>query len=362
MLDSSVLTADLLQICSDENIPWEKLRNQTVLITGATGLIGGTLVRSLLWANQQKHLHMTVIALVRNIEKAMEKFSKQGKIDASLLLVEGSVEQLPDIPLSVDYVIHGASPTASAYFAKYPLETIHISIKGTWNLLAFAQQKNVKGFLYISSMEVYGSHKTDDVIDEQGIAIIDTMSPRSCYPEAKRLCENLCASYFSERGLPAKVIRLTQTFGPGVSSDDDRVFAQFLRAALKKENIILQTDGSTKRSYLYTADACSAILTVMLKGYSGEAYNAANPATYCSILEMAEMVSRKLAINQISVHIQISSQDSPIFPPNRKVNIQVDKLFSLGWHPTYGLQEMFERMSKDWLERGVNIPLHKDSQ
>lgn len=351
---SSVLMADLQQICFNENIPWEKLRNQTVLITGTTGLIGGTLVRSLLWANQQRHLHITVIALVRNIKKAMEKFSKHGEIDASLLLVEGSVELLPEIPLPVDYVIHGANPTASAYFTQYPIETIHVSIKGTWNLLDFARRKNVKGFLYISSMEVYGSHETDDAIDEQGIAIIDTMSPRSCYPEAKRLCENLCAGYFSECGLPAKVIRLTQTFGPGVAADDNRVFAQFLRAALKRENIVLQTDGSTKRSYLYTADACSAILTVMLKGCSGEAYNAANPATYCSILDMAKMVAEKLTNNQIGVNIQIARQEHSIFPPNRKVNLQVDKLRALSWSPTYGLQEMFERTSKDWLERGIN--------
>lgn len=348
---SSILAEDLQQICSNEYIPWEKLYGQTILVTGATGLIGGNLVDALLWANRQRQLGLTVIALVRNKEAAVVRFTQHGQMDQALLLLEGDVCLLPDIPLPVDYIIHGASPTASAYFAQHPLETVRTSVLGTWNLLEFAKEKHAKGFLYLSSMEVYGAHKSDEAIDEQGCAAIDTMAVRSCYPEAKRLCENLCAGCFFEYGLPTEVIRLAQTFGPGVAVNDQRVFMQFTRAALKKENILLRTDGSSKRSCLYTADAVSAILTVLLCGKPGEAYNAANPDTYCSILEMGEMVARELANQEIEVKIQADEQSRLIFPPSHRVKLNVEKLYGLGWRPTYSLREMFMRMFKDLQER-----------
>ena len=347
MFYSTILKTDLQQICDCTFIPWEKLRGKTLLITGATGLIGRNLLWVLLWANMQKNLNLTVVALVRDQNAAKEQFPGAGQ---ALRFAVGCVEDLPDIPENVDYIIHGASPTASAYFIQYPLETVRTAVMGTWNLLEFAKKKNVEGFLYLSSMEVYGANTSDKPIKENAPSFIDSMNIRSCYPEAKRLCENLCAGYWSEYGVPARVIRLAQTFGPGIAQNDNRVFAQFLRAALKKEDIILKTDGSVRRSYLYTADGVSAILTVLLCGGSREAYNAANPDTYCSILEMAEMVAQDLAHGRIQVKIQ-ADDAAAMYPPSRRVNLQVDKLMALGWYPTRELQEMFERMAADLLER-----------
>ena len=183
--------------------------------------------------------------------------------------------------------------------------------------MELAKKNQVEGVLYLSSVEVYGAPLTDELIPETQGCTLDSMTVRSCYPVAKRLCENLCASYASEYGVLGKVIRLAQTFGPGVGMNDGRVFAEFARDAMHKSDIELQTAGTSKRMYLYTADAVTAILTVLLSGKTGEAYNAANPKTYCSIVEMAQMVAHGIAHDSIKVHVPMIKldADSKFFPP-----------------------------------------------
>lgn len=282
-IENKIFKEDLEYITSACFIDWQKFDNKTVFVTGATELIGYTLVSTLLYRNLKYKSNIKIIALVRNITKAKEKFAKQLKQNLNLKFVVGDVENLPQIDDEIDFIIHGANPTASNYFVDNPVETIKTAVWGTNNILNLAKEKNISGLVYLSSMEVYGAPPTDDLIDESQGTTIDTMSIRSCYPEAKRLCEALCTSYADEYKVPAKVVRLAQTFGPGIDKNDNRVFAEFLRCAIKKQDIVLQTEGTSKRCYLYTADAVTAILAVLLSTKSGEAYNAANKNTYCSI-------------------------------------------------------------------------------
>jgi UDP-glucuronate decarboxylase len=346
--ESAVLKEDLELIHNSSFIDWEKLRGRTILVTGGTGLIGSTLINGLLYADLHQNLNITVIALVRDTEKAKALFSRQSRESKALNFVRGSVERLPCMGQKVDYIIHGASPTASLFFAEHPVETINMIVEGTKNLLELGKKDKVASFVFLSSMEVYGAPNTDQLISECQGCSLDSMSVRSCYPLAKRLCENLCASYTNEYGVPAKVIRLAQTFGPGVSVDDQRVFAEFSRNVLMGNDIILQTPGASKHCYLYTADAVTAILTVMLRGQAGNAYNAGNPKTYCSILDMAMLVRDRLGNGRTNVVLPHSENNLETiankFPPTHKINLDVTKLVSLGWHATYDLEEMYRRM------------------
>lgn len=342
--ENNVFLEDLNSITQTSCIPWEKLQGKTVLITGGTGLIGSTLINSLLYANQKRNLNLQVLALVRNQKKAEKMFSNQLQEHLPLQFIMGSVENLPDITQPVDYIIHGASPTASAFFVEHPVETIQINVKGTNNLLQLAKEKKAAGFVYLSSMEVYGAPLSDQVIDETQGTTLDTMGVRSCYPEAKRICESLCASYAQEYGVPAFSVRLAQTFGPGVAQDDARVFAEFARCAIQHHDIVLQTEGTSKRCYLYTADAVTAILMVLLLGKSGEAYNAANPETYCSIVEMANMVATKIARGKIEIKFNFDKENEKKFPPTHCLNLGIDKISSLSWKPSRGLLDMYRRM------------------
>lgn len=340
---TDVYQEDMEYISRNKSINWELLRGKTVFITGGTGLIGSTVVHGLLHANNKYGLKMQIIALVRNMEKAKRLFLNDA--DTSLKFIAGSVEELPDIQEKVDYIVHGASPTASLYFIQHPVETIQTAVEGTKKILELAKKNRVEGILYLSSMEVYGAPLTDEFIPETQGCTLDSMTVRSCYPIAKRLCENLCAGYTSEYGVPGKVIRLAQTFGPGVSMNDGRVFAEFARDAMHKSDIELQTAGTSKRMYLYTADAVTAILTVLLSGKPGEAYNAANPETYCSIVEMAQLVAHEIAHDSISVRIPTIKLDTDSkFPPPHHLNLDTSKIYKLGWRPSVDLREMYLRM------------------
>lgn len=347
--DSRILKEDLEIINSSNYINWNKLQNKTILITGSTGLIGSTIIKALLYVNEIRKLNLCILALVRSIEKAERLLGKENN---TLRFILGSVEKLPKIGEPIDYIIHGASPTASLFFVNHPVETIQIATIGTMSLLQLAHEKKVDSFVYLSSMEVYGAPQEDTLIPESQGCTLDSMAVRSCYPIAKRLCEALCASYVQEYGVPAKVVRLAQTFGPGIARDDKRVFAEFAHNAMNKTDIVLQTAGTSKREYLYTADSVTAILTVLLHGASGEAYNAGNPETYCSIREMAQLVAEQIAGKMINVHVAEDTKSGEHkFPPAHHLHLDVSKLTNIGWQPTRGLKEMYKRMIAEMEER-----------
>lgn len=340
--ENKIFKEDLEYITNVNFIDWHKLDNKTVLVTGATGLIGYTFVSALLYRNLVYNSNIKVIALVRNITRAKEKFAEQLKKDVNIEFLVGNVENMPDINKDINYIVHGANPTASNYFVEKPVETINAVVCGTINVLQMAKVKNVESIVYLSSMEIYGSPYNDDLISETQGTTLDTMNVRSCYPEAKRLCEALCASYVDEHNLPAKVIRLAQTFGPGVSENDNRIFAEFIRCAKNKQDIVLQTAGTSKRCYLYTADAVTAILAILLNGKAGKAYNAANKKTYCSIVEMAKMVAHYIANDEIKVLIKENNNSKRKFPPPHKLNLNVNELEKLGWKAIKDLLNMYK--------------------
>ncbi len=323
---------DMEYISNAEFIPWEKLKNKTIFITGATGLIGHTLVNSLLYANQKRGLDLKILALVRDLERARGRFKELGRRGA-LAYVHGSVEAFPAITEPIDYIIHGASQTASKAFVDFPVETIMTALKGTEDVLKLAMDKKVAGVVYLSSMEVYGYPKKGHKATESEIGALSPLDVRNSYPISKIQCESLCYAYAKEYGVPAKSVRLTQTFGPGVNYNDGRIFAEFARCVIEKRDIVLKTKGETERSYLYTADAATAILTVLLKGRAGQAYNAANEETYCSIAQMAEKVAKQ---GGMQVRYDIQDESSNGYPKALYMDLDTKRLQDLGWAPGGG--------------------------
>lgn len=327
-----IFAEDINNVAVADFIPWEKLSGKTVLITGATGLIGRTLVYGLNRANKIHGLNMRVLALVRNRARAEERF-KAILADDMLTFVVGSVENMPVIFESVDYIVHGASQTASREFVNHPVETLQTTLNGTMNLLQLGKEKDIKGFVYLSSMEVYGYPEKGHKVKEDEIGRFEPQNMRNSYPIGKIVSENLCCSYAKEYGIPAMSIRLTQTFGAGVNYNDTRVFAYFARCVKEKTNIVLKTKGETERCYLYTTDVATAILTVLLNGKAGEIYNAADESTYCSIAEMAEQVAKSAGI-EVVYDIQDTAANG--FPDTLYMNLDTSKLQKLGWCPLGG--------------------------
>ena len=332
-LDQDQIQKDLEQIATSEFIPWEKLREKRVLVTGATGLIGYATVTGLLYTSRKRGLNTKVLALVRDMERAKDRFSEWiGQDD--LLFLAGSVENMPCVDGDVDYIIHGASQTTSKAFVTQAVETIRTAVIGTDNLLRIAQEKHSSGFLYLSSMEVYGHPQKGHKVKESDAGAFDPLDLRNSYPIGKQLCENLCCAYSKEYMVPAKIIRLTQTFGAGVNYDDTRVFAEFGRCVKEKRDIVLKTKGETERSYLYIADAVTAVLIVLLKGEAGQAYNAADERAYCSIAEMARQVAE---LGGIKVRFDLQDEKKLGFPSVIYMDLDTALLRGLGWLPGGGV-------------------------
>ncbi len=326
------------------------LSGKTVFITGATGLIGQNLVRTLVASNNQRDNPTRIIALVRSLDRAKRVLKRDY---SAIECVVGDVNKPIRLLESVDYIIHAASQTASKSFVEHPVNTIETAITGTKNVLELAKEKKVKKFVYLSTMEVYGSPSSDERISECHATNLDPMQVRSCYPESKRICENLCMAYMEEFGIPVNVVRLTQTFGLGVNYYDGRVFAEFARCVIENRDIVLHTKGETKRSYLYTEDAVNAILTILTEGDAGQAYNAANEDTYCSICEMAQMVAEKFGGGKIKVRIEVEDENKFGFAPTLKMNLDTSKLRALGWKPEVGLEEAYRRMIRNMQEEST---------
>lgn len=336
---SYVLDKDTEQILNSDFINWDVFKNKTFLVTGATGLVGSNFVKLLSRLSETKQLDIEILCMVRDIGKATGIFEKSNCIKFMCSDITDSVLIEEDI----DYIIHAANPTASKYFINNPVETINTSVLGTMKMLELAKAKKVEGFVYLSTMEVYGEPNKGVLVTEEDISGFNPEKARNSYPISKQLCESLCGAYACEYGVPTRVLRLTQTFGPGVTYNDGRVFAEFMRCAIEKKDIILKTKGETERSYLYTADAFTAIMVALQKGKDGSCYTVANPDTYCSIKEMAELVAHEICQDSIKVDIQLDDISKYGYANTLHMNLDVTKMKSLGWMPLVGLTEMFRR-------------------
>lgn len=340
-MNNRVLEEDVRQFAEHFEL-WEQLKGKTFLITGATGLIGSVMIKCLQELSKQRGLDIKVLAVVRNFEKAGLVLGTEGE-NLKFLKTDLKDINADSIGRKVDYVIHLASPTVGRFMEENPVETFDLAYRSTFTLLTFVKQADVKSMVYVSSLEYYGQVLDDRLITEDMQGYVDSMSPRSSYPMGKRAAEYLCYAFSKEYGTPAKVARLTQTFGAGISENDNRVFAQFARSIIKGEDIVLHTTGESAKPYCYTMDCIAAILCILLKGKSGEAYNVANQDTYISIRDLAEFMKQHFNPN---IDVRVELNDNMGYAPVTKLRLSAQKLMALGWQPRYGLREMFERLIK----------------
>lgn len=268
-----------------------------------------------------------------------------------LKIVYGDILDEICITEDVDYIIHCASITASKMMVEKPVETIETALHGTKNILDFSVKKKCKSFVYVSSMEVYGSFFSENNnVAEENIGYLNPLKIRSNYPESKRMCENMCIAYMAEYGVPVRIARLAQTFGAGILPGENRVFAQFARSVIRNENIVLHTKGLSEGNYCYTSDTCLALLLLLGKGTNGEAYNISNPATHTTIANMASMVCDKIAENKIKVIFDIPESNTYGYAADTKMRLNIDKMRKLGWVPRVGLEEAYRRLIESMVQ------------
>lgn len=318
---------------------FEPFIGSSVLITGATGLLGSLMVKSI------SHYAGTVYACCRSTTKFESVFEGYTK---NIIPVFSDITDLSISDYKLDYIIHAANPTDSKSFVEKPVDTITIAVEGTNHLLSQSIKKALKGFIYLSSLEIYGSFPDYDKIKnvtEADYGYLEPVAVRSSYSESKRLVETLCKSYQSQYDIPVKIARLCQTFGAGVRYNDNRVFAQFARSVIEGKDIILKTKGETVRNYCYTTDAVAGILTVLTYGTVGGVYNVANMNTAISIADMADLFCRLYPESKSKVAFDIAEDAGKLgYNPTVKILLDSSKLEKLGWKPEIDFNNMIHRL------------------
>lgn len=318
-------------------------RDKTVVVTGATGLIGSLACKALLLADGRLGLGCDVVAVVRDQEKAeciLGAYAPLGDLRYIVAdLVEGRVLGV----VGADYVLHAASITKSKVMVERPVDVIGISLRGTKTMLDLARETGAR-MVYLSSMEVYGDMPEGVVSDESQLGWIDLISPRTSYPESKRMCECLCAAYASQYGTRVCSARLAQTFGAGVLPGEGRAFMQFARAAMRGDDVVLRTPGLSEGNYVNSIDCVAALLILLVRGGAGQAYNVANEASHGTIREVAQLACDVLGDRHSHVIIDVDQSNSAGYAPDVHLRLSSAKLRSLGWEPRVSLADSFRQL------------------
>ena len=334
-----------------EALPWEKLQECNVLITGATGLIGGCLVEVLMSRGD-----VNVYAAGRNEERAYRRFAEYKdnprfhffKYDVSRSLSEGTSSPSSEgNPIPFHYIIHAASDASPAAFASTPVDVIKSNIYGTANLIEYGMVNGMRRFLYVSTGEVYGeggaTEETPDgpAFKETDSGYVNPVLPRSCYPSSKRAAETLCAAYKEQYDADVVIARPCHTYGPHFTPSDNRVYAQFIRNVLRGEDIVMKSDGSQFRSWCYVVDCVRALLYILLKGEAGEAYNIADKNSNVTIRQLAEMIAGA-AGRKVVLQIPKDSESKGYNRVTRSLFF-TRKLEALGWSISGNMSDKLAR-------------------
>jgi len=341
MVQSSVVTDDINRILAKKEL-FTAIAGSTVLITGVTGLIGSMIFHTLVCANERYNCGIRVFGQARSAEKVKIVLGAAVNRDDVVILCSENLDELE----SCDYVIHTACPTKSRFFVENPVDTIRSSVDSTVAVLEFARKHAVRKMVYLSSMEQYGvPYENGQVMTEDKYGVVDPLQVRSCYPESKRMCECYCKAYSHQYGVNVSIARLAQTFGAGAPLEDTRVFMQFARSAIGKTDIVLHTEGKSAANFCYISDAVCGILTVLIKGADGEAYNVCHDTQTRTIAEIARMVAEKITDGAIKVVFDIPENRSLSgYAPDVTMRLCSEKLKKLGWFPEVTVEQAYRKL------------------
>lgn len=344
MYTAPVIAADLDAIV-EQALPWERLRSKTVLVTGASGMLGSYLTLVAAHANAKLDLGARVVAVGRSeasLQRALGDVPAAGGVE---FLIADVREPLP-LTGAADFVLHAASPAQPNAFLADPVGVIDANVAGSRHLLELVRASGGR-LLFVSTREIYGEPATPGQnFREEDMGLVDPAQQRACYPESKRLAETLVAAYVAQHGVDAVIARLAHTYGPGMLRSDTRVQASFADRVLSGEDIVLKSTGELVRSYTYIGDAASGMFWALLTG-SELVYNVANDEAMVSIRELAEIFLRASGNEAISLRFDLPDGSTPTgWSTSTGGNVVTERLRALGWKPLHSVASGVER----WLE------------
>lgn len=325
------------------DLPWDRLRDKKLLISGACGLIGSFAVDVLMERNHAYGMHCRIYAMGRNREAARERFGKYWDHPFFCFLCHDVNNPLAEkTSEDFDYIIHLASCTHPVAYAEKPVATIATNVLGTDCLLRYAAAHHARRFVFASSNEVYGENRGDtEFFTETYCGYIDSNTLRAGYPESKRCGEALCQAYLREKGMDVVIPRFTRTYGPTVLASDTKAVSQFILKAVRGENIVLKSEGNQYYSYTYVADAAVGLFAVMLRGQCGEAYNIADGKSDIRLKDLAKTAA-EISHTQVLFDIPDAVEKAG-YSTATKARLDGSKVKGIGWHMKYDIRAGMER-------------------
>ena len=328
---------------STTQLPWEKLKNKSILITGASGLIGSYLIDVLMYMNNNNGLNVNIYGVGRNQELAQERFEKYLKSDFFKFIAADINETVVNFfPKEVDYIIHAASNTHPVAYASDPVGTIATNVIGTKNILDYAIKAQTSKVAFISSVERYGENRGDtELFDEEYVGYINSNTLRAGYPESKRCGEALCQAYIKKYGLNVVIPIVARTFGPTMLKNDSKAISQFIKNACNGENIVLKSEGTQFYSYTYVSDVIMGILYVLLNGQNGEAYNICGEDYDITLRELATLIANYCGTKVVFEIPNATEKEG--FSKATKARLDYSKILKLGFKTQYNIETAIKK-------------------
>lgn len=310
------------------------------LILGGAGFIGSHLCRKALDNNFKvvciDNLSSGSISNISNISNNNFEFIKM------------DICEKFEFSNDFDYILNFACPASPKYYLNKPLETAFASTIGLINILNFIRKNKKSIFLHSSTSEVYGdplSHPQS----EDYFGNVNTVGPRSCYDESKRMGETFIYEYVSNYNINAKIIRIFNTYGPNMAADDGRVVSNFINQALNNEDITIYGDGNQTRSFCYIEDLVNGIFSYLLykKRFMGP-MNLGNPIEM-TVKDLAEKVIKLTNSKSKIIYLDMPQDD----PKVRRPNIQLAK-DKINFSPQFNLEKGL-RLTIEYFKNQVHI-------
>lgn len=333
-----------VQDLATASIPWRRLENKCILVTGATGMLASYVVYLLMYLNEKEDLGIRILLLARNPDKLVGLFGEAS--DSLVFLVQDVCDEIA-YSGKVHYIIHAAGPASPFHILNNPVGIIRANTLGTLNVLELARKCDTEKLVFMSTREVYGKADDREVLRESDMGVVDPLDPRSCYPESKRAAETMMKSYSIQHDIDFNSLRIAHVYGPGVQLENDgRVMSDLLNDAVKGRDIELKSAGSVERSFCYITDAVDAIYRVLLTGKKNEAYNIANEKETVSILELAKTIQLVTASSNTGVKAGKDEAPQPGYCNYKRTRLETSKVEHLGWKPRVSLEHGISRTIK----------------
>lgn len=347
---SKIILDDMISINSNIEEMSKIMEGKKMLITGGGGFIGAYFLDFIHYCNINVLNNPAKVLCIENYKTCSPDRIKHLLNDENYIFLNIDISKPFEIEGNIDYLIHTASIASPTFYRKYPIETIETNVWGLKNLLDMSKTKKVKSILFFSTSEIYGNTSPENIpTAETYNGNVSCTGPRACYDESKRLGETLCVNYYKQYGMPVKIVRPFNIYGPGLKIDDKRVIPDFFHDAINHGNIKILSDGSPTRSFCYISDAMCGFIRVLLSDYNGEAFNIGNDETEISMYELAEKIAKLIG----NATISYNKSDDPEYlthnPQRRCPNLTKARKL-LKYNPRISIDEGLVRILEWYME------------